>query len=80
MSQAARFKCARCAEFTERGARVENGSLDDAAFVARATQGVDALFWLTPQNFEAGEEVRAGYERYGPGRGCRRCRGPGSVY
>ena len=55
----------KVSEFTERGARVEKGSLDDAAFVARATQGVDALFWLTPQNFEAGEEVRAGYERYG---------------
>ena len=55
----------KVSEFTERGARVEKGNLDDAAFVVRATQGVDALFWLTPQNFEAGEEVRAGYERYG---------------
>ncbi len=52
-------------EFTERGARVERGSQDDGAFVARATEGVDALFWLTPQNFEPGEEVRAGYNRYG---------------
>ena len=52
-------------EFTERGARVEKGNLDDAVFVARATAGVDALFWLTPQNFEPGEEVRAGYNRYG---------------
>ena len=52
-------------EFSDRGARVEKGSLDDAAFVARATAGVDALFWLTPQNFEPGEEVRAGYNRYG---------------
>ncbi len=51
--------------FTERGARVEKGSLDDAGFVARATEGVDALYWLTPQNFEPGEEVRAGYNRYG---------------
>ncbi len=34
--------------FTERGARVEKGSLDDAGFVARATKGVDALYWLTP--------------------------------
>ena len=42
--------------FTERGARVEKGSVDDAAFVARATESVDALFWLTPQNFEPGEE------------------------
>ncbi len=52
-------------EFTERGARVEKGNLDDAAFVTRATEGMDALFWLTPQNFEPGEEVRAGYNRYG---------------
>ena len=52
-------------EFTTRGARVEKGNLDDAVFVARATAGVDALFWLTPQNFEPGEEVRAGYNRYG---------------
>ena len=35
-------------EFTERGARVETGNLDDGAFVARATEGVDALFWPTP--------------------------------
>ena len=52
-------------EFSDRGARVEKGSLDDAVFVARVTAGVDALFWLTPQNFEPGEEVRAGYNRYG---------------
>ena len=52
-------------EFSERGAQVEKGSLDDAGFVARATEGVDALYWLTPQNFEPGEEVRAGYKRYG---------------
>ena len=52
-------------DFTERGATVEQGSLDDAGFVARATKGVDALFWITPANFEPGEEVRAGYGRYG---------------
>lgn len=28
--------------------RVEQGSLEDAAFVRKATQGVDVLFWLTP--------------------------------
>ena len=55
----------RVRSFTERGARVEKGSLDDAGFVARATEGVDALYWLTPQNFKPGEEVRAGYNRYG---------------
>ena len=55
----------KVSEFSERGARVEKGNLNDAVFVARATAGVDALFWLTPQNFEPGEEVRAGYNRYG---------------
>ncbi len=55
----------RVREFTARGARVEKGNLDDAAFVSRATEGVDALFWITPQNFKSGEEVRAGYNRYG---------------
>lgn len=28
-------------------ARIETGDLSDAAFVARATEGADALFWLT---------------------------------
>ncbi len=55
----------RVREFTARGARVEKGNLDDAAFVSRATEGVDALFWITPQNFGSEEEVRAGYNRYG---------------
>jgi uncharacterized protein YbjT (DUF2867 family) len=32
---------------------VEEGSLDDAAFVTRATRGAQALFWLTPPNFAA---------------------------
>jgi uncharacterized protein YbjT (DUF2867 family) len=30
---------------------VEQGSLDDAAFVTRATRGANALFWMTPPNF-----------------------------
>lgn len=37
--------------FVARGARVEHGSQDDAAFVQRATRGADALFWLTPADF-----------------------------
>jgi uncharacterized protein YbjT (DUF2867 family) len=36
--------------FAERGAKVQVGNLEDADFVARATKGVDVLFWLTPPN------------------------------
>lgn len=32
--------------------RVEQGALEDGAFVARATQGAQALFWFTPPTFE----------------------------
>jgi uncharacterized protein YbjT (DUF2867 family) len=32
---------------------VEQGALEDAAFVARATRGAQALFWMTPPNFAA---------------------------
>ncbi|MBP2680884.1 MAG: NmrA-like protein, partial [Candidatus Krumholzibacteriota bacterium] len=37
-------------DFAERGAIVQVGNLEDADFVARATKGVDVLFWLTPAN------------------------------
>ncbi len=37
-------------DFAERGAKVQVGNLEDADFVARATKGVDVLFWLTPPN------------------------------
>jgi uncharacterized protein YbjT (DUF2867 family) len=37
-------------DFVERGAKVQVGNLEDADFVARATKGVDVLFWLTPPN------------------------------
>jgi uncharacterized protein YbjT (DUF2867 family) len=32
---------------------VEEGSLEDAAFVTRATRGARTLFWLTPPNYQA---------------------------
>ena len=38
--------------------RVEQGALEDRAFVARSTQGVDALLWLTPSTFAA-DDFRA---------------------
>ncbi len=34
-------------------AKVEQGDLEDPAFVTRATRGVDALLWLTPSTFAA---------------------------
>ncbi len=34
------------------GARIEQGDLEDEAFVKRATAGVEALFWLNPPNYQ----------------------------
>ena len=48
-------------QFSDRGAAVFDGNLEDADFVVRATRGVDVLFWLTPSNIAA-EDVR-GYQR-----------------
>ncbi len=56
---------ARVQDLVDRGARAvatDLGSLDE---VLAATQGVDALFWLTPQNFQEEEAIVAGYQRYG---------------
>ena len=39
--------------FTERGATVHQGVLSDAAFVKKATVGVDVLFWLVPPKHDA---------------------------
>lgn len=39
----------------DRGAIVHEGTLDDEAFVIRATQGVDTLFWLMPGNYAAAD-------------------------
>jgi uncharacterized protein YbjT (DUF2867 family) len=47
-------------DFAERGAKVHVGNLEDGDFVARATKGVDVLFWLTPPNMAA-EDFR-GYQ------------------
>jgi uncharacterized protein YbjT (DUF2867 family) len=38
---------------TARGAKAEAGDLKDGEYVRRATQGVDAIFWLTPPDFVA---------------------------
>jgi uncharacterized protein YbjT (DUF2867 family) len=51
-------------EFADRGATVFRGSLDDRDFVNRATQGVDALFWLTPPDFLS-NDLRGFFNRMG---------------
>ncbi len=49
----------------ERGAIVHEGTLDDEAFVLRATKSVDTLFWLVPANYAAqdfrGEQKKLGH-------------------
>lgn len=50
--------------FTERGGQMQIGSLDDAAFLTRATQDVDALFWVTPPGYGS-YDVRAFQNRLG---------------
>lgn len=40
------------------GAKVFEGSLEDPALLARAVEGVQALFWLTPPNYAA-QDFRA---------------------
>lgn len=44
---------AKVEKFTARGAKAAQGSLEDADFVRRATEGADALFWLSPPRFDA---------------------------
>ncbi len=51
-------------EFVERGATVFQGSQEDKDFVTRATQGVDALFWLTPLEFSS-TDFRGHFKRMG---------------
>jgi len=46
---------AKVGNFTAMGARVQAGSIEDPAYVARATEGMDVLFWLTPTIFTAGD-------------------------
>jgi len=46
------------------GAKVESGSLDDAAFLTRAFDGAESLFWLTPPNY-ATEDFIAHQRRCG---------------
>jgi len=43
----------KVAHFAERGATVHQGSLEDGDFVRKATEGAEAIFWLTPPAFGA---------------------------
>ncbi len=43
--------------FADRGAKIKQGDLEDASFVREATQGADALFWLTPPNFSTNDPL-----------------------
>jgi uncharacterized protein YbjT (DUF2867 family) len=50
--------------FVDRGATVIAGSLRDMNTLREATHGVDALFWLTPPDYQA-ENVRASQLSFG---------------
>ena len=52
---------AKLSEDVRRRVTVKQGDLSDAEFVAKATEGADALFWLNPPNFAA-PDVSAYYE------------------
>lgn len=51
-------------DFTDKGAAVVQGDLADQDYVVRATEGADALFWLTPPRFDA-EDFRRHQTRMG---------------
>ena len=46
-----------------RGAKVVQGDLGDAAYVKKATQGVDALFFLCPPDYYGVDDYRAYYRQ-----------------
>ncbi|MGA2259671.1 MAG: NAD(P)H-binding protein, partial [Thermoguttaceae bacterium] len=54
----------RLRKLTERRAQVLIGSQDDADFLIKATQDVDALFWATPPGYGS-DDVRAFQNRLG---------------
>jgi uncharacterized protein YbjT (DUF2867 family) len=55
---------AKLKAFTDRGATVHAGSLDDKDYVVNATRGVDVLFWVIPPNF-ASNDYRADQNKAG---------------
>ena len=56
---------ARVQDLVDRGARAVATDLARLDDVLTATNGADALFWLTPQNFHNDEPIVSGYQRYG---------------
>jgi len=54
----------KVARFAARGARIMQGSLDDAGFVTEALRGAQAMFWLTPPDYLA-QDFRAHQNHYG---------------
>jgi uncharacterized protein YbjT (DUF2867 family) len=54
---------AKVQEFVDRGAIVIQGSHDDAAFLTEATRGAEALFVLTPTDYQM-TDIRAFYGRF----------------
>ncbi len=51
-------------ELLRRGAQASIGSLDDPDFLTKATEGADALFWVTPPGYGS-DDVRAFQNRLG---------------
>lgn len=53
------------ADFVQQGARIEQGTLDDADHLVRATRGVDVLYLATPNGFAPEVPLRVGYRNNG---------------
>jgi uncharacterized protein YbjT (DUF2867 family) len=51
-------------DFAEKGAEVAVGSLDDVAYLTKATEDADALFWVTPPSYGS-DNLRAFQNRVG---------------
>ena len=54
----------KLAHLVNRGAGVAEGSLEDEQFVVEATRGVEALFWVTPPDYQV-SDYRAFQNRVG---------------
>lgn len=52
------------AHWARSGVRVHAGHLEDPDFLVRATRGVDALYWSTPNSFSPELTMRMGYRRF----------------
>ena len=57
-------KPAKFAPWAASGVTVHGGRLDDPSFLIEATRDVSALFWATPNSFEPGLTLRAGYRGF----------------